>query len=158
MRHSTIVLQDIYCIYFCWDKYPVIAVIARGPARVLLFTVLLLFFCFCFFERGRKGERENLKQALCPVWSPMWGSVLQTELMTWAEIRSRKLNWLSHTGAYFIVPKVSSVGWLRWALYLGFHKGKIKVLANLGCYLEALPESPLQDLSSLFTELSSICL
>lgn len=51
LRHSTIVLQDIYCIYFCWDKYPVIAVIAGGPARVLLFTVLLLcffFFLFCF--------------------------------------------------------------------------------------------------------------
>ena len=45
----------------------------------------------------RRGGRENVKQA--PHWGGSWG-VPHGEIMTWVEIKSLMLNWLSHPGTH----------------------------------------------------------
>ena len=51
-------------------------------------------------QREREGERENSKQALCCQhrdWHRL--DLTNHEIMTWAQIKSQTLNWLSHPGA-----------------------------------------------------------
>jgi len=51
-------------------------------------------------KSGVEGEGERiLKQTRCWVKSWTWSSIPGPETMTWAEIKSRTLNWLSHPGA-----------------------------------------------------------
>ena len=52
--------------------------------------------------KGRERERQNSKQALCcqrRAWLGAWTQEPWCEIMTWAEIKSRTPNWLSHPGA-----------------------------------------------------------
>ena len=68
------------------------------------------FICiYFFFERenmsgGAEGEGEKVKQTLCWARSPGAPSH-DPEIMTWAEIKSQILNWLSHPGT----PKQESL-------------------------------------------------
>ena len=53
--------------------------------------------------------RENLKQAPHPVRSP----AQDPEIMTWAEIKSLRLNWLSQTGTstsiFFLISSIHEI-------------------------------------------------
>ena len=52
-------------------------------------------------QRGREREREaqsGSKLSELLERSLMWGSNPQTEIKTWAQTKSRMLNWLSHPG------------------------------------------------------------
>ena len=72
-------------------------------------AVFLSLFIYFERERGRahesageeqkKKERENPKQAPCLAQNPMWAQSHDSEIMTWAEIKSWMLNWLSHLNA-----------------------------------------------------------
>ena len=68
-------------------------------------TVFLIIFFSVYFwegerERERERERENPKQAHTVSEEPNVGlDLMNHDFMTWAEIKSQVLNWLSHPGA-----------------------------------------------------------
>ena len=87
----------------------------REKERLLLLLLLLFVFVFVFvFERDReieknractsregaeeKGEREFLSRFHTQngAWHGAWSH--DHNIITWAKIRSQKLNWLSHPG------------------------------------------------------------
>ena len=63
-------------------------------------------------EGQRKPEKENLKQAPSPtcslmqslIWSPMWGPMWGSIPWPWAEIKSQRLNGLSHPVTPLRIP------------------------------------------------------
>ena len=63
-------------------------------------------------EGQRARERANLKQLHAQYRAQMQGSISYHESMTWAEIKSEMLNWLSHLGAprLFLIP----IYFLQW--------------------------------------------
>lgn len=50
-------------------------------------------------EMQKEREKENHKQAPRPAWGWPGAWSHDSEIMTWAEIKSRILNGLSHPGA-----------------------------------------------------------
>ena len=56
------------------------------------------FISFWRWERQREKGRENIKQALCQWGSGHMAHFHNLEIMTWAEIKSQKLNQQSHPG------------------------------------------------------------
>ena len=79
--------------------------LAVGVWEVHLLRWLKVCVCFNFFigSRGRRKGRENLKQAHAQhgAWHGAQHGARShdPEIMTWAEIKSRMLNWLSPPGA-----------------------------------------------------------
>ena len=78
-------------------------------------STVTFFFKFTYFETGREyvhtcsrardreGERKSQASSAFSAQSPMQGSIPGTcEIMTWAEIKRRTLNWLGHPGIYFL--------------------------------------------------------
>ena len=76
--------------------------------KLWIHFLILNFFFFRFRERAhmhavagegqREKETENQKQAPHPIWT--WSH--DFKIMTWTEIKSQLLSWLSHTGALLI--------------------------------------------------------
>ena len=72
--------------------------------------------------RGGVGERERERVSYA-VWGPLWGSISDPAIMTWAEIKNQTLNWLSHSGTldYFnfndIMVNLITCGVINWVSY-----------------------------------------
>ena len=72
------------------------------PPRCPQYNFLSLFIYFvrervCKWKKGRERERESQAGFVLSAQSPLGELNLGNhEIMTWAEIKSRKLNWLSH--------------------------------------------------------------
>ena len=80
-------------------------------------------------REGAEGEGERiLKQTPCWAESPTWGSSQDPEIMTWAEIKSHKLNWLSYPGA----PDVLGLLKLRLPFFKSYHQDNEKASYRLG--------------------------
>ena len=61
-------------------------------------------------ESGTEKGRENPKQAPCSAWVSRCGAQFHNnEIMTWAEVKSRRLNWQSYPGAPVFSNKNSNV-------------------------------------------------
>ena len=103
---------------------------------------LFLSFIYLFWESEREREREreyewgsgrergrgNSKQALCCQFDEGL-KLTNPDIMTRAEIKSQKLNWLSHTGislllllnfflilALALVSLLQGIHWRHWSL------------------------------------------
>ena len=79
--------------------------VATVIAIIITFSLFLNVYLFWEREsmgeqgRGREREREKPRQALCYQSGAQTGVPVNQEIMTWAEIKSLMLNWLSHPGA-----------------------------------------------------------
>ena len=96
---------------------------------VSLFYTSAIFFFFFFLRAWEQavGQKEKTKISSRLIDSDM-GSIPDHEIMTWAEIKSRMLNWLGHPGApihqhfyershvAFITNVTRASGWLIWLL------------------------------------------
>ena len=131
----------IDCLFLSWVFKPVMrdALLQSNKKRSTMGSMVKQFPTWILFvfplEWGRKGEGlrerkwEDLKQALHPTWSPMWGLISWPEIMTWAQIKSQLLNRLNHPGAprlEFLIQLSSGKLWLkrliagsRWWGFLG---------------------------------------
>ena len=109
--------------------------------------VSLFLFLFFFLDlidrlidctsggRRRGTGRENLKQTPCWTWSPMRAQTHDPKIMTWAELKSQMVNWLSHPNTPVGVSlwtKLKGVNWELNFCYFLKATGSLSVIQKSG--------------------------
>ena len=142
LEHSDLddILTFTSVLYICIHIFILLISIISFQLGDLSYCFLFCLFLFLESERAWAGEgegqrgRKRERESQCWAWSPMcraWSH--DPEIMTWAEIKSWSLNWMSQIGALILF-----VCFERFYLFIWERES-----AQLGGWVEGEADFPL---------------